>query len=172
METGVVCLGAGSRNCSLRLWQPGPIIRGMIAWTWQSNVCDVLGLGPRAAGSLARVGIYSVDDLLAVSPALVEVRLKDKKLSAETIGDWQREARLVVLLPELPPEAARLLAAAGYSCPEQIARCAPTELVIAYETLKQEHKHAAWVTDMKQPGIAEFCAWITCAKKSLHQHAA
>ena len=83
------------------------MIPRMMRWTLQSNACDVLSLGPRAAGRLATLGVRTVENLLAAKPQVVA----DRQFSTETIAAWQREARLVISLPLLPGDAVRILAA-------------------------------------------------------------
>ena len=91
----------------------------------------MLGLGPRAAGRLATVGVRTVKELLAAKPQAAA----DKQFSAETIACWQREARLVIAVAGLPAEAARLLAVVGIASAERLARSTPTELIAKLEAL-------------------------------------
>jgi predicted RecB family nuclease len=140
----------------------------MVNWTLQSNACDVLGLGPRAAGRLATVGVRSVADLLVAKPQVAA----DKHFSAETIAAWQREARLIVSLPTLPNEAARLLAAVGVSSAERLARSTPTELIAKLEALWREANSQSWLAQKAKPSSAEICAWIAIAIKPSLQEAA
>jgi len=144
----------------------------MIQWTWQSNACDVLSLGPRTAGQLATVGIRTVADLLAAKPPTVIERLQDERYSSTTIASWQREARLIVELPDLPPDAARILGLAGYGDSERIARSAPTELLTAIESLCQREDAPNWLRELKKPTIAEVCRWIGYARESWTSNAA
>jgi predicted RecB family nuclease len=140
----------------------------MVNWTLQSNACDVLGLGPRAAGRLATVGVRTVADLLAAKPQAAA----DKQYSADTIAAWQREARLIVSLPTLPNEAARLLAAAGVSSAERLARSTPTELIAKLEALWRDADSQSWLIRQAKPSSAEVCAWIAIAIKPSLQEAA
>jgi len=144
----------------------------MIQWTWQSNACDVLSLGPRTAGRLATVGIRSVADLLAAKPLTVVERLQDERYTSATITSWQREARLIVELPVLPPDAARILGLAGYGDSERIARSSPTELLTAIESLCQSDDAPNWLRELKKPTIAEVCRWIGYAQESWTSSAA
>ncbi len=135
----------------------------MMQWNRNSNACDVLGLGPRTAGNLATVGIRSVAELLAASPRAVGRRLRGNTISAELLADWQCEARLIMALPELPADAARLLAVAGIGNAEQLERTTPTQLLAALETAQQKHGDS-WIAQAALPTIAEVSDWIRCAR--------
>jgi predicted RecB family nuclease len=147
---------------------PQPIIPRMIRWTLQSNACDVLGLGPRAAGRLATVGVRTVAELLAVKPQSAA----DKQFSAETIASWQREARLRVSVPDLPNDAARILAAIEIASAERLARSTPTELIAGIEALWRDQQRHSWLAMIARPTTAEICGWIGCAQHDARATAA
>ncbi len=131
----------------------------MVNWTLRSNACDVLGLGPRAAGRLATVGVRTVQDLLAAKPQAAA----DKQFSAETIAGWQREARLLIAIPALSSEAARILAAIEIASAERLARSTPTELIAKLEALWRDPQEHSWLIAKAKPTSAEICAWIGLA---------
>ncbi len=141
----------------------------MIQWNLQSNACDVLSLGPRTAGRLATVGISTVAELLAAQPSLVAQRLKS--LSAETLSSWQHEAQLLLALPQLPAQAARIFAAVGFDEAKKINRCTPIELLAALETAQQE-RPTSWVAQMALPSIKEVTTWIRTVQLSEKSFAA
>lgn len=140
----------------------------MVNWTLTSNACDVLGLGPRAAGRLATVGVRTVNDLLAAKPQAAA----DQQFSADTIASWQREARLIVSLPTLPNDAARILAAVGVSSAERLARSTPTELIAKLEAFWREANSQSWLAQKAKPTSAEVCSWISIAINPTLQEAA
>ena len=137
----------------------------MVTFTWQSNACDVLGLGPRAAGRLATVGVRTVAELWAVQPQAAA----DRQFSVETIAAWQREARLLVGVPELSSDAARVLAAIEVASAERLARSTPTELIAKIEALWRDALPESWVAKKIKPSTAEICAWIGLANQQ-HQN--
>jgi hypothetical protein len=141
-------------------------------WTLESNVADVLALGPRTAGQLLRLGVRSAGELLAAKPQAVVDRLQDERFSVEIVADWQREAQLLIDAPDLPTEAARLLAAAGFSAAERVARATPTELLAAIEQLADDPWHAGWMSQQPKPSVKEVNTWIRCAQQSLTSRAA
>lgn len=144
----------------------------MAHWTLESNVADVLSLGPRTAGLLLRLGVRTVGQLLAAGPQAVAERLGDARFNAEIVADWQREARLLIEAPSLPTEAARMLAVAGFSDTQRVARATPTELLAALEQLADDSDRASWISQRSKPGVKEVNKWIRCAQQSLAIRAA
>lgn len=140
----------------------------MLQWNLQSNACDVLGLGPRAAGRLATVGVRSVAELLAAQPQAAS----DRQFSAETIASWQREARLLISLPLLTGEAARILAAIGVSSAEQLLGSTPTQLIAEIESLWRDAHALKWLASPKKPTVRAVCAWIGIAHEAHSSQAA
>ena len=140
----------------------------MVNWTLRSNACDVLGLGPRAAGRLATVGVRTVQELLAAKPQAAA----DRQFSVETIAAWQREARLLIAVPSLTSEAARILAAIEIASAERLARSTPTELIAKLEALWRDPQEHTWLIAKAKPTSAEICAWIGLANHVALQEAA
>ena len=140
-------------------------------WNLHSNVCDVLALGPRAAGKLATIGIRTVAELAAARPQVAAARISEKPITADVIAAWQRESQLRVALPQLPAEAARLLAAAGFGTAHRLRLCSPTELLATIETAQQKNA-ANWLAETPLPSIAEASQWIHLARETKKSFAA
>ncbi len=138
----------------------------MTRWTHQSNVADVLSLGPRIAGRLTQLGVRTVTQLLAAKPQAVAERLQDERFSSRIVADWQRETRLLVDAPGLPAEAARRLAAAGFSSAQRIARFTPTELLSELEKSCRAADASEWLPQQPKPSVKEVNAWIRCAQQA------
>lgn len=138
----------------------------MPKWNLHSNVADVLSLGPRTAGRLMQVDVRTVADLLAAKPLAVARRLEEQRFCIEVIELWQREAQLVLAVPTLPGDAARLLAAIGYHGAEKIARSTPTELLGAFETATKQASVGGSLEKTSPPTISELAGWIRCAHSS------
>lgn len=145
---------------------PAPSIPRMTCWTYQSNVADVLSLGPRIAGRLMQLGVRTVTQLLAAKPQAVAGRLRDERFTSEIVADWQRETRLLVEAPGLPADAARRLAAAGFSSAQRIARCTPTELLSELEKSCLAADASDWLQQQPRPSVKEVNAWIRCAQQA------
>ena len=145
-------------------------------WNLHSNVCDVLALGPRTAGKLATIEIRTVTELLAARPQVAAARISEKLMTADTIAAWQRESQLLIAMPQLPPAAARLLAAAGFGTAHRLGLCSPTELLAAIETAQKKNvvaKNAAgWLAETTLPTVSEVGEWIHLARETKKSFAA
>lgn len=144
----------------------------MIEWNLRSNASDVLSLGPRTSAKLLRLGVQSVEHLLVAKPHLLSVRLADERITWQTIACWQREAQLILALPQLGAETARILAIAGFSGPQRVANCSPTELIARLEQFDPQQKQAAGLMADSLPDFVEVSRWIGCAQENLKDRAA
>jgi len=140
-------------------------------WNLQSNVCDVLALGPRTAGQLATVGIRTVAELVMARPQVIAARIDKKSVTADVLSAWQCEARLILALPQLPTLAVRLLAAARFGSADRITHCTPTELLAAIETVQQNNLNG-WLAETTLPTITEVGQWIHLAAQTKKSFAA
>ncbi|MEM9353274.1 MAG: DUF4332 domain-containing protein [Planctomycetota bacterium] len=131
----------------------------MIRWNPNSNVADVLSLGPRTAGRLASVGVRTAGDLLAASPDAIAARLQ---MDPALVRQWRCEAALILELPGLPGDAARLLAAIGIASGEQLQGTTPLELIARIEAACRQAETPDWLSSAVLPSPEEAASWITC----------
>ena len=123
-------------------------------------VVDAPSIGPKTATKLNEVGIYTVDNLLDADPASTASRLDDKKISADTVEQWQLQSQLVCRIPNLRGHDAQILVACGVEDPDTLAS------MDAATFLKQVKKFVATkdgqrvVRNNKKPDLAEVAAWI------------
>jgi len=148
------------------------MIPAMVHWNINSNVADVLSLGPRAAGRLAQVGVRTAAELLAIDAAVLASRLNAPQFSCEQLTCWQHETRLLLAAPQFSCETARLLVALGWTRLENIARVTPTELLAEIEKRKQEKNSPTWLVNQPSHGVAEVSDWIRMAQASVVDRAA
>jgi len=144
----------------------------MVPCTLQSNVADVLSLGPRTAGRLMQVGVRTVQELLDASPQATAKRIADRRLSAVAIVAWQNEARLLVTVEGLSWEAAQILVAAGFTRAERIARGSPTAVLAAIEAIWSEESATNRFSATLQPAFADVSGWIAKARQAAEKRAA
>jgi hypothetical protein len=138
----------------------------MMQWMANSNVADVLSLGPRTAGRLALVGVRTAGQLLDADAAGLALRLAVPQLSSEQLACWQREARLLLAIPGLSCETAQLFVAIDWLRPERIARGTPTELLASVEEKKQEKNCPNWLKNSAMPSVLEASDWIFLVQES------
>ena len=144
----------------------------MTRWNYHSNVADVLSLGPRTAGKLMQVGVRTARELLQAKPHALAARLQEQQFAVDLIAAWQREAQLLLELPELDADAARVLAALGYCRKEAIARTTPTELLATWESALREQPQTSWLRQRPRPSVSEVNSWIQQAHASSPARAA
>ncbi len=135
----------------------------MIRWNPNSNVADVLSLGPRTAGRLASVGVRTAGDLLAATPEDVARRLE---MEAAVVRQWRSEATLIIGVPGLPAEAARVLAAIGIGSSEQLQATTPLELIARIEAACRQTDTPGWLTSSVLPSPEEAACWIASSEKN------
>jgi len=148
------------------------MIPAMVHWNINSNVADVLSLGPRTAGRLAQVGVRTAAEMLAVDTAVLASRLNATQFSCEQLTHWQHETRLLLAAPQFSCDTARLLVALGWVRLESIARVTPTELLAEFEKRKQEKNCPTWLASEPPHGVAEVSDWIRMAQASVVDRAA
>ena len=144
----------------------------MARWNHQSNVADVLSLGPRTAGKLLQVGVRTAGELLEAKSSDLADRLNEPLFSVDAIAAWKRETQLLLDLPELEGNPARVLAAIGFSRAEAVAKTTPTELLTVWETTLREEISQSWLQNSPQPSVREVNSWIQQAQQASEQRAA
>lgn len=86
------------------------------------DIVDAPSIGPKTAERLRPLGIGTIADLLSCDPAEIASAAKTRHISAQTIVDWQDQARLVLIVPGLRGSHAQVLVGAGYRNPEAITQ--------------------------------------------------
>ncbi len=148
------------------------MIPAMVRWNINSNVADVLSLGPRVAGRLSQVGVRTAAEMLAVDAAVLASRLNAPQFSCEQLTCWQHETRLLLVAPQFSCETVRLLVALGWARLENIARVTPTELLAEIENKKQEKNCPTWLANERPHRVAEVSDWIREAQAAMVDKAA
>ncbi|MEO8494553.1 MAG: DUF4332 domain-containing protein, partial [Planctomycetota bacterium] len=95
------------------------------------DVVDAPSIGVKTAKHLQKVGITTVQDLLACNPAEVAQQLRVRHITAEVVEDWQDQATLVCRVPNLRGHDAQILVACGFATPEEIGAASVGEVLAA-----------------------------------------
>jgi predicted flap endonuclease-1-like 5' DNA nuclease len=120
-------------------------------------------IGPRMAERLYALGVKTVADLFAATPATLAERLDQRNVSDETIVDWQDQARLVCAVPGLRGTHAQLLVGAGYRSRDSIAAAQEDKLcaaVLAFAMTPEGHRI---LRDGNPPDLERIKSWLAAA---------
>ncbi|WP_045836818.1 DUF4332 domain-containing protein [Hyphomicrobium sp. 99] len=124
-------------------------------------------IGPKTADRIAAVGIYSVGDFLAQDPEQLAEALNDPHFDAETLLEWQDQARLVMAVPGLRGTHAQLLVGAGYRTARAVAEADPVSLsanVLRFVTTSAGKRV---LREGRPPDIEKIKGWVAVAKQAV-----
>lgn len=94
-----------------------------------SPVVDAPSIGPKTAKRLSKVGLKTVDDLLAADAAETAEQLDVNHITAEKIVAWQHQSQLMCRVPELLARDTQVLVECGFTTPEGIATADAADLL-------------------------------------------
>ncbi len=131
-----------------------------------ADVQTAPSIGPKTAERLATVGIYTVDDLLNASADSVAERLANRRVSGDTVAQWQSQARLLCMVPRIRGHVAQILVACGISEPEQLSQKRPADLFALVGPFSGTGEGERIVRGRRKPDLEEITDWISWAQQS------
>ena len=132
--------------------------------TLDSAVVDGPSIGPKTAERLFPHGIETIRDLMRAEPAALAVLVDSRSITAETVADWQDQARLVCTVPGLRGTHAQLLVGAGYCSAEAIAAAEADKLcadVLAFAASKDGQRV---LRNGDPPDMEKIKGWLEAAQ--------
>jgi hypothetical protein len=93
-----------------------------------SPIEDAQAIPPKLAIRLRTAAIDTIGDLLAADPEFLAGRLRLREGGAQTVVAWQAATALCLSLPQLRPQDAQLLVAAGIRQPSDLAGQTPQQM--------------------------------------------
>ena len=142
--------------------------RGGPAWRFHLELNDPLenapSIGPRMAERLAQAGIRTVAEFLRADARQLAGQVGLRRLTADTLRQWQQQTTLACRIPELRGHDAQILVACGITDPEQLARADADTLWGTVESFVQTTEGKRLLRNAKQPDLQEVRAWIEWAR--------
>ncbi len=135
------------------------------------GVEDAPSIGLKTAERLAKIGIVTVGDLLAIDPDVAAEKLDTRHIDGQTLRDWQDQARLAMTLPELSGTKAQLLVGSGHRDLATLASADSESLRVAIRLFTETAEGERLMRGGKLPETAEIQRWIEDAKR-VHSKAA
>jgi hypothetical protein len=120
-------------------------------------------IGRKTAKRFARIGVATVDDFLALRPSVAADGIDARHITAETIRQWQDQAKLVCRIPGLRGHDAQILVGCNYRHPNQIAQADPDAVLAKVEPYIQTRAGQWVVRSGKAPDREEVAGWIANA---------
>lgn len=137
-----------------------------------SPVVDAPSIGPRLAERLEKLGILSVDQLLAANAESLADKLNMRRVDAATIRSWQEQSRMVCRIPNLRGHDAQLLVACNLNSPEELAAMNAASVLSQVMVIVESSEGQRILRGGKQPDLEEVTDWIRWAGQSRSLNAA
>ena len=102
-------------------------------------------------------------DLLAANAESLANKLNHPRATAETIREWQEQARLVCRIPNLRGHDAQLLVACDFTSPEELAEMTPEAVLAPILKVARSKLGQRILRGGQEPDLAEVTDWITWA---------
>lgn len=131
-----------------------------------SPVVDAPSIGPSTAERLAKIGVVTVDDLLTASADDIAARLRSRRIKAETVRQWQAQAKLVCCVPHLRGHDAQILVACGYTSVEQLDGLSPHQLYAQVQPFVDSKEGERIVRSGKKPDLEEVTEWLASVQQT------
>jgi hypothetical protein len=137
-----------------------------------ADVVDAPSIGPRTAEKLIEIGIRTVDDLLKADPITVAEKLKNRRMNANTIEQWQQQTTLACRVPQLRGHDAQILVALGITDPQTLAQADVETLWAKVAPFVDTKEGKRIIRNGKEPDLNEVQDWIRWAQAARALHAA
>ena len=131
-----------------------------------SPVVDAPSIGPKTAARLKEFGILTVSDLIHRNAHEIAEKLDLRRVSAETVRNWQQQAELVCRIPKLRGHDAQVLVACEITSPEALAHYAPEVLFQIVAPFAESPAGRRILRSGSAPDLAEVSDWIEYAQNS------
>ena len=132
----------------------------------EQPVEDGPSIGPKTAKRLARVGVHTIQDLVEGDHERIAGSLNNGWITAQTVRDWQDQARLVCCVPDLRGTEAQLLVACNVRRPTELAKADATTLLSQLTKFANSAEGQRILRSGKRPDLVEIESWIHSAHQA------
>ncbi len=132
----------------------------------QSPVVEAPSIGTKTALRLAEAGVYTVEQLLRVHPAVLAARLSNDWISSDTIRLWQSQAGLACAITNLRSVDAQLLTLVGVRELADILRFDAQSLHAVIQHQAQSSAGQRILRESAPPEIDRVRKWIEEAQSA------
>lgn len=129
-------------------------------------------IGPKTAARFEKIGIKTVRQFLQHTAESMAEKINYKRIGADTIQQWQQQARLVCRVPNLRGHDAQILVACGVVEAEDLANMSPSELFQIVEPFSETKEGLRIIRSGKKPDLDEVTDWINWAAQTRSLQAA
>ena len=135
-------------------------------------VVDAPSIGPKTAERLHAADIFTVGDLLSANPEAVADQLQDRRISPDTLRQWQLQAQLVCRIPNLRGHDAQILVACGIEDPSSLVGTDASAFLKKVSKFVSTKEGQRVLRNGKRPDLAEVTAWIEWSENARQLRAA
>ncbi len=131
-----------------------------------SDLVDAPSIGPKTAARFYQLGINTIGDFLAASPAEMASQLDVSWIDESVLVDWQDQARLVVQVPALCGYKAQLLVGVDYRTAQELAAASGDLLHNTIREYCRSEVGSRIIRSATVPSREEVAKWIQSAAQA------
>jgi hypothetical protein len=121
-------------------------------------------IGARVFEQLVQIGVRTVGDFLKRPAAEIAGGMNNRRITAETIREWQQQARIACSIPNLRRHDAQILVACGITDPQMLLSANPRDLFETVARFADSKAGIRLLRSGKKPDLAEVNDWIRWAR--------
>ncbi len=128
------------------------------------SLINAPSMGKKTAERFTSIGVHSVGDFLNQSAPQMANALLTYWITADTITQWQWQAKLMCEVPGLLARECQLIAGSGYHSAAMIATCDPEILHREVSTFSQTSTGRRYLRGADLPKLSDVQRWIADAQ--------
>lgn len=131
-----------------------------------SPIVDAPSIGPRTAERMEDVGILTVADLLSQPAVSIAEKLSRRRITTAVIRQWQAQAELMCLVPELRGHDVQILVACDICSPDDLLQYSAEELLDVVEPFARSREGQRIIRGGSPPDLREVSNWLRWARSA------